>query len=187
MAEPVSALGGRVAEQGLSIRIQDRGPVGQVLLRGGAQVQAAGLAALGLAAPGLRQVVQEGGRAVVWLAPDEVLVLCPHGEAPGLAAALGTALAGQHHLALDVSDARAVLRLTGAGVGEVLAKGAPVDLRDAAFPVGSVRRTHLGQIAVAFWRVDAQTYDLVCFRSVAGHVFDWLVRGAARGTEVGHF
>src|SRR5690606_38972185 len=111
----------------------------------------------GVAVPGTWQVAREGDRAAVWMAPDELLLLMPYAAAGDALARAGEVLAGRHHMALDVSDARVVLRLTGSRVSEVLAKGAPCDVSDGAFPPGSARRTHLGGLAVAIWRLDAET------------------------------
>lgn len=190
MPEAVSALAGRRAPG--YIGIEDTGLRGQVALKGdlgSAGVADAVRAAAGVDVPGVRQVTRDGGnedgRAVVWMAPDELLLLVPYAEAGDVAARLREALAGQHHLALDMSDARVVIRLTGAAVGEVLAKGAPPDLSDRAFPPGSARRTHLGGVAVAFWRLGAETWEVVAFRSYAHHLLAWLEDASRPGSEVG--
>lgn len=190
MSEPRSTLDRAAAERGLTIRIADRGPVGQVTLRGdlGSGALAAALGeTLGLEMPGVwRASVGERGTAV-WMAPDEVLLLTEYAAAPALTSRLSEALAGEHHMALNVSDARAVLALTGASVAEVLAKGAPVDLSPRAFPVGAARRTHMGGIAVVFWRRGEEEWEIACFRSFARHLFDWLAVAARSGGEVGVF
>ncbi|HET7408756.1 MAG TPA: sarcosine oxidase subunit gamma family protein, partial [Paracoccaceae bacterium] len=155
MPEPASALAGRRADG--YIRIEDSGPRGQVTLRGdlgGAEISRFVKELAGVGVPGVWQVTREGDRAAVWMAPDELLLLIPYAEAGQAVARAGEMLEGRHQLALDVSDARVVLRLAGPLVGEVLAKGAPCDLSDRAFPPGSARRTHLGGLAVAFWRLD---------------------------------
>ena len=92
-----------------------------------------------------------------------------------------------HHLVADVSDARAVIALSGAGAREVLAKGAPVDMAQDRFGPAEIRRTRLGQVAVAFWMTGPETFELVCFRSVAGFVFDWLTVAAQPGSLPEHF
>ncbi|MEM9783768.1 MAG: sarcosine oxidase subunit gamma family protein [Pseudomonadota bacterium] len=142
--------------------------------------------------PPLTAVTAEGPVGMVtavWMAPDEVLLMLPEGRAAELSFALDAALAGTVALALDMSDARAVFRLDGARWREVVAKGAPVDLRPAAFPAGRARRTHLGQVAVAFWAdpADAAQVTLVCFRSVADDVSAWLAEAAAPSGAVGLF
>lgn len=190
MSEPVSMLNRASAEAGQIIRIADRGPVGQVTLRGGLSSKAlakAVKAGVGVTVPGIWRAVFEGGKGAVWMSPDELLLFTGYEEAGALAEALDTALAGEHHMAVDVSDARAVLRLKGVGVAEVLAKGAPVDLSAAAFPVGSARRTHVAGIAVGFWRTAETEWEIVCFRSYARHLFDWLVVASREGREVGYF
>ena len=119
---------------------------------------------------------------LVWMSPDELLAVVPAQTASSKAADLETELEGQHALVVDVSDARAVFRLRGKGVREVLAKGAPVDLRPAAFGPGEIRRTRLGQVACAYWMSGPDQFDLVCFRSVSGFVFDWLCVAAQEGS-----
>ena len=185
MSEPRSALNRAAASTGQSIRIEDRGPVGQVTLRGdlGSEALLAAVeAGVGVAVPGPLRAAFDGDRGAVWMSPDELLLFTAYDRAGALAASLGEALAGEHHLAVDVSDARAVIRLSGAGVAEVLAKGAPVDLGAAAFPVGTARRTHIGGVAVGFWRLGEDEWEIVCFRSFARHLFDWLVQSSVEGS-----
>ena len=87
---------------------------------------------------------------------------------------------------MEVSDARAVFRLTGDldAAREVLAKLTPADLSPTAFGEGEVRRTKLGQVAAAFWIEDGGI-TLVSFRSVAAYVFDLLSNAAEQ--EVGYW
>ncbi len=190
MSEPLSVLEGAASDRGLA-RIADAGPVGMVTLRGDLAAEPCAAAvrdAAGLDVPGVWQAgIGEEGRDVLWMAPDELLLLTHYAGASGLAGRLGDALAGQHHLALDVSDARAVLDLSGPSVAEVLAKGAPVDLSPAAFPAGAARRTHLGGIAVVFWRRSEQDWRIASFRSFGRHLYDWLVTAARPGSGVGVF
>ena len=94
-------------------------------------------------------------------------------------------LGGEHHLLANVSDARAVFRLTGAALREVLAKLARSICRPEAFPVGHFRRTRLAQVPAAFWLRDEETAELICFRSVATYVFQILKEAAKPGSEVG--
>jgi sarcosine oxidase subunit gamma len=187
MSEPQSTLNRAAA--GETITIEDRGLVGQVTLRGdhsSARLQAAVTAGTGVGVPGpLMAAFDDEGTGAVWMSPDEFLLLTQYDEADGLVAALGKALAGEHHMAVNVSDARAVISLTGTGVAEVLAKGAPVDLSESAFRIGTARRTHLGGVAVGFWRKTQHEWEIVCFRSFARHLFDWLVESSKAGSEVG--
>ncbi len=94
---------------------------------------------------------------------------------------LAKALAGEHYLAVDVSDARAVFRIEGARAAEVLLKLCPVD--HVPLAPGELRRTRAAQVACAFWR-DDDGYTLVCFRSVAAYVMGLLRHSAQPGSEL---
>ncbi|GAB1363642.1 hypothetical protein MASR1M32_28780 [Rhodobacter sp.] len=92
------------------------------------------------------------------------------------------ALAGEHHLAADVSDARAIFRIEGAKADQVLAKLCPADL--ARMQPAELRRTRVAQVAGAFWAADGAGYTLVSFRSVAGYVMGLLTHSAMAGSEL---
>ena len=185
----------RSALQGASfdgfVRIEEAGFRGLVTLRAdldAAKARKAVKAAVGVDMPGPRRAVLAGGKGALWMSPDEILLVMPHGDASGAVAALSRALADTHHLAANVSDARAAFRITGDldACREVLAKLTPADLRPGAFEEGEVRRTRLAQVAAAFW-IEEGGITLVSFRSVARYVFDLLANAAASGGEVRHW
>ncbi|MEM7189259.1 MAG: sarcosine oxidase subunit gamma family protein [Pseudomonadota bacterium] len=170
-------------DQDLLIEIADATPSGQVTYRG--DLAAVDLSALdGLTTPAALQTTAAGQARAVWMSPDELLLLLA--DAPAAVDGLSAQMAGHYAMALDVSDTRVVFRLTGALVGEVLAKGAPCDCSDRGFPPGTARRTHLGGLAVAIWRIDAETWEIACFRSFAHHLKAWLEQTAIAGSEVGY-
>ncbi|MCZ8333363.1 MAG: sarcosine oxidase subunit gamma [Rhodobacteraceae bacterium] len=182
MSEAMSALNGAVSDGFVSIR--EIGPLGMVTLRCKADVKAlpkAIKAAVGTGVPALRRVVVEGDRACGWMSPDEYLLVMPYKAVPDALAAVAKAMGKEHHLAVDVSDARAVFRIEGAKAEEVLAKLSPVDF--ARLEPGELRRTRAAQVAAAFWK-EGEGYTLVCFRSVARYVFDLLVTSAKPGSEL---
>ena len=192
MSEPVSALNGS-SFQGL-VTLRDSGPVGMITLRG--DLSAAPMAhaldkALGLTMPQQRRIVAntDGSRHAAWMSPDELLLILPYVQVQNALAAIEAALAGVHHLAEDVSDARALITVTGsdARVREVLAKLAPVDLHPDQFQPGDIRRTRLAQVAGAFWMAEAGQAHVICFRSVAQYVFDLLRSAADPAAAVEYF
>lgn len=188
MSEAVTALNGARYEGIATIAEAPLG--GMVTLRGdlsGGDLAAAVREAAGIAVPGRRGVVAEGPRSALWMAPDELLLLMPYAEAPETAAGINTALAGRFALAVDVSDARARLTVSGPRAREVLAKLCPVDFAPGVFAPGEVRRTRAAQAAVAVWMSGQDEFSLICFRSVARYVFDLLGVAAAPGGEVGAF
>lgn len=181
MSEPVSALNGAAFDGFANIR--EIGPLGMITLRCALTEKplASALKGLGLTLPPPRRIVQKDGRAAGWMSPDELLIILQYDE---VASALGTlrkALEKVHFLAEDVSDARAVFRISGASSRQVLAKLCPVDL--AMLEPGELRRTRAAQVAAAFW-TEGDGYTLVSFRSVAGYVMALLKQSAQPGSEL---
>ncbi len=187
MSNAVSALDGKTSAGDVTIR--EDGLRGMISLRGDlglAKLRSVCTGLTGVDFPKQGQAASTGHQGLAWMSPDEVLVMVPHDAVPDALTKIAKALQGQHHLAVDVSDARAVLIMEGAFCREVIAKLAPVDLHPDAFGPGDFRRSRLGQIAAAFWMRDAACIEVVCFRSVADYAFD-LLAAAANGGPVGHF
>lgn len=168
-----------------AIRIKEVSHLGMISLRGDFSDSAFSDAireSTGATIPETRRMTRNGDNALLWMSPDELLAVVDDAKVDQIAGQLTTKLSKTHSLCVNVSDARAVYHLSGTGWREVLAKGAPVDLRSEAFGPGDVRRTRLGQVAAAFWCEEAESAHLICFRSVAEFVFDWLKLAAAPGT-----
>lgn len=182
MSDAVSALGGAAYDGFASIR--EIGPIGMVTLRCRHDVKAlpkAVKAAVGMAMPASRRIVKDGAFGAGWMAPDELLLVMPYDQVRNVLDILAKTLKADHHLAVDVSDARAVFRIEGALAGDVLRKLTPADL--SALAPGELRRSRAAQVAAAFWAEDGG-YTLVCFRSVARYVMDLLSQSAASGSEL---
>lgn len=173
-----------------SVRITEIGPLGMITLRGDLGEKAlvkAAVAASGVTMPDQRMCNTQGEHGMAWMSPDEVLIMCPHGEVRDRLADLQEKLAKLHTLAVNVSDARAVFRIEGPGVREVVAKLAPVDMHPDQFAPGMFRRTRFAQVPAAFWMPDETSVQIICFRSVAQYMRDLLQVAAQPGSEVGFF
>ncbi len=187
MSEAVTELGGKVADGWVTVR--DAGLRGMITLRGNLDdptLRATCEEVTGVSFPAALSATYDGRRGLVWMAPDEMLVMVRYDDVAQHLELFHRALAGQDYLAKNVSDARTVMFVEGAGAREVLAKLAPVDLHPDHFPVGMARRTRLGQIAAAFWARDAETFEVVCFRSVGDYAYS-LLAASADGGPVGVF
>ena len=182
MSDPVSALNG-ASFQGFAT-IREVGPLGMITLRakGLKSLDKAIKAAVGTKTPAQRRIEINGDRACGWMSPDEYLLILPYAEVGEALAKIAKALAGEHHLAVDVSDARAVFRIEGDKAVDVLRKLSPVDF-DRLEP-GELRRSRAAQVAAAMWQQD-HGFTLVCFRSVAGYVMGLLTHSAQPGSELG--
>jgi sarcosine oxidase, subunit gamma len=188
MSEPISALN-NARFDGIA-QIEEIGLQGMITLRGdlaSKPMKSAAGAAAGTDLPEPGRIAGNASGGLCWMSPDELLLLCPYETVGTTLARLQTALQGQHALAVNVSDARAVFRVSGPHAREVLAKLCPVDLAPDAFGPGSFRRTRMAQVPAALWMIDDATFQIICFRSVAQYVFDLLKVAAQPGSEVGVF
>lgn len=175
MCSAVSALDS--ASFSGSVEITEDGLCGMITIRGdlGSEAMAKAVkSAVGLALPKVREIKTGAKGSAAWMSPDELLVIVDYQQADALVAKLDAALKGQHALVINVSDARAIFTIAGEGCREVIAKGAPVDISVDGLKVGELRRSRLGQVAAAFWMADETTIRLVCFRSLAEYVFEFL-------------
>lgn len=188
MSEPVTALNNASHMTGIA-EIIEIGPLGMITLRGdldSKHIRKAAIAVAGVDFPGARMCNCEGESGIAWMSPDELLVMCPYAEVPAALEKIHQAKDKHHALAANVSDARAVFQVKGPYAREVMAKLAPVDLDASVFTPGMFRRTRMAQVPAAFWMRDDETFQVICFRSVAQYVFDLLKIAAQPGSEVGH-
>lgn len=119
------------------------------------------------------QVGEHGGHHVLWLGPDEWLVVSSDEPAP-LVERLREAVTDAHAAVVDVSANRTVLELAGPAARAVLEKGCPADLHPRAFQPGMAIVTTLGRVPLLLWQVDTETYRLLPRSSFADYVTRWL-------------
>jgi sarcosine oxidase subunit gamma len=103
------------------------------------------------------------GKTVLWLGPDEWLVLGgSEGDYPHSAAAV------------DVSANRVILELTGADAVDVLAQGCSLDLHPSAFAPGSCAQTLLARAQVILVRPGESGFLVLVRPSFAPYLRAWL-------------
>ena len=120
-----------------------------------------------------------GGRdlSLVGLGPGNWLAL-GEGAGVGFAAGLADRLRGVAHVS-DQSSGYAMLRLGGARVRDLLAKGAFLDFDAGSFAPGDAAATTIAHMNVILWCDDDDRFSLAVFRSFAGSLWHWLVANAA--------
>ncbi len=112
---------------------------------------------------------------VLWLGPDEWLILTEPGQEGAVMAQLREALTGLHAAVTDVTGNRALLRLSGPSARETLQKGCTLDLHPRGFRPGQCAQTVLARAGIILHqRDDAPTYDILPRRSFAEYVWLWL-------------
>ncbi len=134
--------------------------------------------------PACGDTAASGSRTVVWLGPDEWLVLSHEEET---AAELREALGDAAGSVVDVCANRTTLELSGPSARQVLEKGCPLDLHPRAFGPGRAVSSTVGPVAVLLWQVDdVPTYRLFPRSSFADYLGRWLIdaMGEFSGPEV---
>lgn len=114
------------------------------------------------------------GLAVLWLGPDEFLVVAPPDRSE-LVVRLQEALGGEPGQVVDLSANRTVLELGGAAARDVLDKGVPADLHPRTFPAGTAVTTTLGPAAVLLWRAGEDVWRILPRASFAEYAALWLL------------
>jgi sarcosine oxidase subunit gamma len=134
------------------------------------------------AAPPLepRRANASGGRAALWLGPDEWLLMA-EGETPeALGPDLQAALVAESHSLVDISQRQLGLDLQGPNAARALNAGCPLDLGLGAFPVGEATRTMLSKAEIVLWRKGPQWFHVEVWRSFADYAFAFLTEAARR-------
>jgi len=190
MSEPEfrSALHGAAEPKDLSLHIWEIAERGMIDLRGNASDEGFRAAVKQVTGADIptepRSSVAWGEIKLLWLSIDQWLIVCPKSRLAEIINGLESALKGQHVAITDVSDMRAVIRLEGDGVREVLLKGCSLDLLGKGYEPGTVRRVRFAEIAALIQILDARTVELYVFRSFAHYAWDFLTVTAKAAARV---
>ena len=154
-------------------------PATRYVLRGDARALGAAAAALDVpASDAVCRAAARGAHAMLWLGPDERLVLAPPDEPLATGARLASALAALPHSLVDVSHRQVALEVAGPDAASALAAGCALDLDPAAFPVDMCTRTMLAKSEIVLWRTDSERFHLEVWRSFAAYVCEFLAEAA---------
>ncbi|MGK2851467.1 MAG: sarcosine oxidase subunit gamma [Candidatus Limnocylindrales bacterium] len=175
------------------VRIRRMGPLPQVTMRldpaDGALPARLGVAlsATPPTMPNTTAAAPDGQTHVLWLGPDEWLIVGPEGSppatAPTLEAAIREAADGAFVTSVDVSANRVGLEVTGADARGLLAFGCALDLDPRHFGPGSCAQTMVARAGVILWALGkepAPTFRLLVRPSFATYLETWL-RDAENG------
>ena len=181
---PLAAWDTAFARLSDTVRIAAEPFVAMADVRLGA-VGAQASAALGVELPTAPNTwVPAGTGRAVWLGPDEWLLSSTTETPEELEGRVRAAVLPLGGSAADVSAQRIGLRLTGARVRDVLAKGCSIDLHPRVFGRGSSAQTVLGQAGVVLLALSdaGDDYAVLVRSSFAGYLADWLLDAALEFT-----
>jgi sarcosine oxidase subunit gamma len=157
----------------VNLRLDAKGPA----------ADAAGLA-LGMSLPVEPCTSQGSGETtVLWLGPDEWLVVGEPGSERDLETRLRAAVGTEPGAVLDVSAQRTTILVAGDRARDLLAHGCALDLHPAAFPVGRCAQTMLARAQVILVNVAAEpAYRVMVRSSYSRYLAEWLVDAATEYT-----
>lgn len=182
-SSPLSAWTARLAELAPAVRVAERPFLTQLTVRvREGQARAAIGAALGVELPSAPCSFNQGTSPygeleVLWLGPDEYLVLARPGVQQGLEDVIRAALGDAAGAVVDVSAQRTTLALSGPRVRDVLAHGCAIDLHPSAAPTGTCVQTLLAQTGIVLLISDAgrDEFTLLVRSSFASYLAAWLI------------
>ena len=151
-----------------SLRLDPAGPVADAVQR-----------MLGCLLPAPCTETRSPHSEVLWLGPDEFLVLTPADAQSDLPQLLREAIGEEFASVIDVSAQRTTLRLDGPLVHEVLARGCSLDFDPRVSPVGTCVQTLIAQTGVILRVLGPATISLLVRQSFAAYLADWLIDACA--------
>jgi maleamate amidohydrolase len=124
---------------------------------------------------------------VLWMGPDEWLVVAAEEPEGGLEAALSAALSGSSASVVDVSAQRTIVEITGLAARELLTKGCALDLHPAVFTAGRCAQTLLARVpAILLAREDRQVLWVFVRASFADYLGEWLLDASLEYRQSNH-
>jgi heterotetrameric sarcosine oxidase gamma subunit len=137
------------------VRLEALPPATRLIIRG----DAASLTSIGLTAPETCRATASGSHALLWLGPDEFLLLAPDGTVPSVPGSI------------DISHRDTALTVSGHRAAWAINAFCALDLHPTKFPIGMCTRTVFGKAEIVLWRIAADTFRLEVARSFAPYVW----------------
>ncbi len=130
-------------------------PATRLIIRG----DAAALARIRLSAPEVCRAVTLDGQWLLWLGPEEFLLLTSGGGVPS------------DDNIVDVSHRDTALSVSGPYAVWVINAFCALDLNEVAFPTNACTRTVFGKAEIVLWRTATETFRIEVARSFAPYVW----------------
>jgi sarcosine oxidase subunit gamma len=116
---------------------------------------------------------QNANTTIMWLSPDEWLIIVEGGSEEALENKLRRSLNG-HFAVSDISGAQTMLEISGEYCVQLLQKSIGYDLHLDSFPINKVIGTALAKSSAHIRRTGEQDFQLIIRRSFADYIWLWL-------------
>lgn len=183
LARYVSASSKARCDGKVGVRLCERPLLGHLVLRGDParrNLSSAVKRVLGVSLPRKPNTVSAAnGVRVLWLGPDEWLIVTLPGREAEIIPELCDALARVFASVTDVSSAQTVIKIEGPNARDTLAKGCTLDLHPRAFAIGQCAQSHIAKAGAIVHQLDGTpSFDLFVRRSFADYLWNWLTDAA---------
>jgi sarcosine oxidase subunit gamma len=116
---------------------------------------------------------QNSETTIMWLSPDEWLIIVAGGTEVAVEEKLREALRG-HFAVSDISGAQTMLEISGKNCLQLLQKSIGYDLHLDSFPINKVIGTALAKSSAHIRRRGEHDFQLIIRRSFADYIWLWL-------------
>jgi sarcosine oxidase subunit gamma len=160
----------------IGLQMRELKHLGKLNMRGGKGINPIVNTATGCNLPRkANSYVSAGERHVVWLGPDEFLILCEAGKESDLHGIISAEIKnGQHAAVTNVTDSLCAFSLSGSALLKVLAKGCALDLHPSQFTAGQTAQTMLSHAAVTLMAMPDGSMTILCRTSFAAYLLYWM-------------
>ncbi len=138
-------------------------PVIRLIIRG----DRSALALMGMTTPDTCRATIDGDQALLWLGPDEFLLLLPEDATQAVEVQ-------QSGSVVNVSHRDIAISVSGSRAARMINAFCALDLHPTNFPVGMCTRTLFGKAQIVLWRTQAEAFRIEVARSFAPYVWDCL-------------
>jgi len=116
---------------------------------------------------------QNAETTIMWLSPDEWLIIIEGGTEAAIEDKLRQSLTG-HFAVSDISGAQTMLEISGKDCLQLLQKSIGYDLHLDSFPINKVIGTALAKSSAHIRRTGEYNFQLIIRRSFADYIWLWL-------------
>lgn len=131
---------------------------------------------LGAEPPKSPNDVADAGRGrIMWLGPNEWLMVAPDGESLNLVQGLRREFGDLHASAVDVSESRTTITISGPKARDFLSRAVSLDLHPRVFKPGQCAQTGFSRCNVLMHlKDDTPNFDIYVLKSFADYLWRWM-------------
>jgi len=129
--------------------------------------------------PNTLQAESNKNYTMIWIGPDEFLLLVPEFSEADVEEKLRKKMEG-HYAIANVSGGQTLLELSGERAETILKKSTVYDVHESNFPVAKAVTTKFAKSQVIIIRTGAESFQLVVRRSFSDYIWQWIVDAGSR-------